>query len=35
MSEQTEANRLADTPFALRDGRWNLDEMTNCDACMP
>ena len=25
MSEQTEANRLADTPFALRDGRWNLD----------
>jgi hypothetical protein len=25
MTEQTEAHRLADTPFALRDGRWNFD----------
>lgn len=25
MSEQPTALRLADTPFALRDGRWNFD----------
>jgi len=25
MSNQPEALRLADTPFALRDGRWNFD----------
>lgn len=24
MEKQSEAHRLADTPFALRDGRWNL-----------
>ncbi len=23
MEKQSEAHRLADTPFALRDGRWN------------
>ena len=25
MTTQPEAHRLADTPFALRDGRWNFD----------
>ena len=25
MSDQPTAHRLADTPFALRDGRWNCD----------